>query len=381
MILLPPSPEGEVEKADTSGIPPLLVAVCKPPTFPSLSRLTGMRLRHPFGVLVWVVLTTARPTAVSVCRQSPVAVNEHVYARARPLPEPSRAQRGRGLDALQFDTQKRSAVLWRAWSPVWPLSLRGGQDEDERKRKAAAADASEDKPGGKRPRLAERDQPGDLDCGADGGGRSGREKAIVRIPRDLIKKLRAVVKEIPEDGVAVAWFVGRYQALHEVNRSHSRAQAHLQVHAHHVCVGVGVGVGVSQVTHGHTPCMAQESLKAVASSLGFKKVTALLGALPAICNYTWPCSPAPNHGDVPSSGLESGATLKGGMMGMGRSNDSDESGGRTAAASRHQKRIYRLTPGALKAARTAAENLRQKHLWQQVCVPDGWQGFRGWARG
>ena len=370
-----------MEKADTGGMTPLCVAVCKPPTFPSLSRLTEMRLRHPFGVLVWVVLTTARPTAVSVCRPSPVAVNAHVFAQARPPLEPSRAQRGDGLDALQFDTHKRSALLWPrgygARSPVWPLSLRGGQDEDERKRKVAAADSSEDKPGGKRPRLAERDQQGGLDCGADGNGRSGREKAIVRIPRELIKRLRAVVKEIPEEGVAVAWFVGRYQALHEVNRSHcshcshSRAQAHLQVHAHHVCVGVGVGVGVgiSQVTHGHTPCIAQESLKAVASSLGFKKVTALLGALPAICNYTWPCSPAPNHGDVPSSGLESVATLNGGTMGMGRSNDSDESGGRPASASRHQKRIYRSTPGALKAARTAAEKLRQRHLWQQVCVP------------
>ena len=39
---------------------------------------------------------------------------------------------------------------------------------------------------------------------------------MVRVPRDLIKKLRTVVKEIPEEGVAVAWFADRYHELYQV---------------------------------------------------------------------------------------------------------------------------------------------------------------------
>lgn len=107
-------------------------------------------------------------------------------------------------------------------------------------------------------------------------------------------------------------------------------------------------------------CHAQESLKTVASSLGFKKVTALLSALPAICNYTWPSSTVPIQKDGLSFGMEVH------VNGLGKSNDGEVSD--KPAARKHQKRIYRPLPGAAKAARIAAEKLRQKRLWQQVCV-------------
>jgi hypothetical protein len=73
------------------------------------------------------------------------------------------------------------------------LRLRGGGQEggpyDDRKRKAALAHAH-DAPQGKRARVATGEGGG-----GDGNGKEG-DKGMVRIPRDLLKKLRAVMKEV-----------------------------------------------------------------------------------------------------------------------------------------------------------------------------------------
>lgn len=152
------------------------------------------------------------------------------------------------------------------------LRLRGGENtggnhllDEERKRTAVSTNSpdSPEEPQSKRPRIAARNGEEDLSkqvAGAGGaGGRLGagaENKALVRIPRDLLKRLRVVVKEVPAEGVAVAKFVDRYQELYD------------------------------------------ESLKATASKLGFSKVTALLSVLPSICNCTFP--PASLVGKRPS---------------------------------------------------------------------------------
>ncbi len=192
----------------------------------------------------------------------------------------------------------------------------GGEDgpartEEERKRRAAAVDG----PDGKRPRVAARGSGGGSGGGSEAGARErgagGADgKALVRIPRELLKKLRAVVKEVPPEGVPVAKFADRFQQLHG------------------------------------------ESLKATASSLGFGKVTALLSVLPAICNCTLP--PMPPAALAPA-GVQEGA------VGSSASGDRED-----ASAARRMKRVYAPIPGAAKAARTAAKKQLEKELWQEV---------------
>jgi hypothetical protein len=191
----------------------------------------------------------------------------------------------------------------------------GGEDgplraEEERKRRAAAADG----PDSKRPRVAARgSKGGGSDAGARERGAGGADgKALVRIPRELLKKLRAVVKEVPPEGMPVAKFADRFQQLHG------------------------------------------ESLKATASSLGFGKVTALLSVLPAICNCTLP--PMPPAVLAPA-GVQEGA------VGSSASADRED-----ASAAPRMKRVYAPIPGAAKAARTAARKQLEKELWQEVDV-------------
>ena len=173
------------------------------------------------------------------------------------------------LDSSHSSSQPRSFNKERSRGM---LRLRGGENtggnqllDEERKRTAAPTNSpdSPEEPQGKRPRIAARNGEEDLAKqvagagGAEGGlGAEAEKKALVRIPRDLLKRLRAVVKEVPPEGVAVAKFVDRYQELYD------------------------------------------ESLKATASKLGFSKVTALLSVLPSICNCTFP--PATLIGKRPS---------------------------------------------------------------------------------
>jgi len=143
--------------------------------------------------------------------------------------------------------------------PPLLLRLRGGEEDagdslkdstadDERKRKGIPVDGLDDYHG-KRPRVDTCSGPDIDDNGGATGNRDRNEvqkKGLVRIPREVLKKLRAVVKEVPPEGMAVARFVDRYQELY------------------------------------------RESLKATASTLGFGKVTAFLSVLPTICNCSFP---------------------------------------------------------------------------------------------
>jgi len=153
-------------------------------------------------------LATAGPATAPRSRAARLALHERRCVRTEP---------GQSLPAAPWASGPSAS----RGSPWW-LRLRGGQDDDERKRRVDAADSREDG-AGKRPRLAAGHHH---DRSRDGGG--GRaEKAVVRISRDLLKKLKAVVKEIPEEGVAVAWFAGRYQELHEVGTARTHNREHI----------------------------------------------------------------------------------------------------------------------------------------------------------
>ena len=87
------------------------------------------------------------------------------------------------------------------------------------------------------------------------------------------------------------------------------------------------------------------TLRTTAISLGFSKVTALLGVLPSICNCTFP----------PGSSSSSICGLTG------------DRNGNESLPSRPMKRIYLPVPGSVKAARKAARKKREDELMQEVC--------------
>ena len=113
------------------------------------------------------------------------------------------------------------------------LRLRGAGNGDERKRKAGSTDALGGGSSDKRPKV----DP--IEAGPKVSG-------VVRIPRTVLKKLRAVVKHLPADGVTVAQFEARFREMH------------------------------------------QECLHQSARTLGFAKSAALLNVLPSICSCRLP---------------------------------------------------------------------------------------------
>ena len=171
-----------------------------------------------------------------------------------------------GAFPFKVPADKRACVARRV---PHLLRFRGGFEcggevtaGDERKRTAESTD-EQDKPQGKRARVSEKPafhSNNGIQPAAAADGRGGKEgtgvesKTMVRIPRDLLKKLRTVMKEVPEEGVAVAKFVDCYQKMYN------------------------------------------ESLKVVAISLGFSNVTALLTVLPSICRCSLP-PPRDGEGD------------------------------------------------------------------------------------
>ena len=113
------------------------------------------------------------------------------------------------------------------------LRLRGAGNGDKRKRKAGSTDALGGGSSDKRPKV-------------DPTEAGPKVSGVVRIPRTVLKKLRAVVKHLPADGVTVAQFEERFREMH------------------------------------------QESLHQSASTLGFAKSAALLNVLPSICSCRLP---------------------------------------------------------------------------------------------
>ena len=110
----------------------------------------------------------------------------------------------------------------------------------------------------------------------------------------------------------------------------------------------------------------------MACSLGFNKVTALLSALPAICDYTWPRGAQPPETCGASAGTAAAAANESSTdAAAAAANESSKDCGDKPKGARLQKRIYRTRPGAGRAAKAAAEQLRQRQLWQQVPMGEG----------